>query len=101
MMVQTDPQARVDRLGWTAGHSFTAYGLRFGLRVNDTSVLAAARAAAPLSWQATSAGEVDVLYSLRVASPIARQGLSTNHLLYCGSELLARALDLPPVLTAF
>ncbi len=100
-LYDTTPQARVDRLGWTAGHSFTAYGLRFGLRVNDPSVLAAARAAAPFSWQATSTGEVDVLYSLRVASPIAHQGLRTYHLLYCGSELLARTLDLPPVLTAF
>jgi hypothetical protein len=63
-LYDTAPQARADRLGWTAGHSFTAYGLRFGLRVNDPSVLATARAAAPLSWQATSAGEVDILYSL-------------------------------------
>jgi hypothetical protein len=43
-------QTNVDHLGWTAGQSFIAYGLRFGLRVNDAASRAAACAAAPLGW---------------------------------------------------
>jgi hypothetical protein len=91
----------VDRLGWTAGQAFSAYGLRFGLRVNDATALDAACIAAPLGWQAVPLGEVDVLYSLRVAPPSQRQGQRHYHLLYCGSDLLARAFDLEAVLTAF
>ena len=94
-------QPQVDRFGWTAGRSFSAYGLRLGLRANDPAALAAALVAAPLSWQATTTGEVDVLYSLRVAAPLARPRRSNDHLLYCDSTLLARARDLTPVLTAF
>jgi hypothetical protein len=77
--------------------SFSAYGLRFGLRVNDATVLAVACAAAPFGWQAAPPGEVDVLYSLRVAPPSQRN----YHLLSCGSVLIARAPDLEALLTAF
>ena len=94
----TTLQAKADRLGW-AEQSFTAYGLRFGLRVNDVTVLAVACAAAPFGWQAAPLGEVDVLYSLRVAPP--SRGQRNAHLLYCGSALIARALDLEAVLIAF
>src|SRR3954447_3175217 len=95
----TSSQAKIDPLGWMAEQSFSAYGLRFGLRVNDAAVLDAACAAAPLGWQSAPQGEVDVLYSLCVALP--SQGQPNEHLLYCGSALLARALDLEAMLTAF
>ena len=44
---------------------------------------------------------MDILYSLRLASPTKHKGQRDYHLLYCGSALLARALDLPPLLIAF
>jgi len=31
--------AKLDRLGWADGTSFTAYGVRVGLRVNDAAIL--------------------------------------------------------------
>ena len=95
----TTSQANADSLGWAAGQSFSAYGLRFGLRVNDAAILDVACAAVPLGWQAAPSGQVDVLYSLRVAPP--SQGQPNEHLLSCGSALIARALDLEAVLTAF
>ncbi|MFL5805032.1 MAG: hypothetical protein ACJ8CR_25225 [Roseiflexaceae bacterium] len=94
-------QDEVNRLGWTAGRSFIAYGLRFGLRMNDPATLSQACAAVPLGWHAAPAGEVDVLYSLRVAPPSAQAGMRNDHLLYCGSALIARAPDLAPLLTMF
>ena len=94
-------QAEVDRLGWTAGESFRAYGLRFGLRVNDPSALGEACAAVPLGWQAAPSGEVDMLYSLHVVPPSRREGMRNEYLLYCGSALLVRALDLEAVLSVF
>lgn len=55
----------------------------------------------PLGWQVAPTGEVDILYSLRLAPPSSRQGQRNYHLLYCGSALLARTLELSPLLTAF
>jgi hypothetical protein len=57
----TTSQAKMDRLDWTPGQSFTAYGLRFGLRVSDAAVLGAAAHAVPLGWRPAPLGEVDVL----------------------------------------
>jgi hypothetical protein len=97
-LCDTTQPADVDRLCWTAGQSFSAYGLRFGLRVSQQAALADACAAAPLGWQTTATGEVDILYSLHVAAPLASQ---SDNRLYCGPALLARARDLTPVLAAF
>ncbi|MDM8519566.1 hypothetical protein QUF64_05915 [Anaerolineales bacterium HSG6] len=44
-----------------------------------------------MGWQSTPIGEVDILYSLQQAPPNKRN----YHLLYCGSALLSRTLELP------
>lgn len=66
---------------WTHGQSYTAYGVRFGLRTNDARALADARAYLPPGWVETENGEVDVLYSLAVMPGELR--------LYAGEELIA------------
>ena len=38
----TTTQSQIDHVEWTAGRSFSAYGLRLGLRANDLAALAAA-----------------------------------------------------------
>ncbi|MBN1993736.1 MAG: hypothetical protein JW953_13625 [Anaerolineae bacterium] len=53
-----------------------------------------------MGWQPAPVGEVDILYSLRQAPPSQRKGQRNYHLLYCGSALLARALELPPLFDA-
>jgi len=40
------------------------------------------------------------LYSLRLAAPGKRKGQRNYHLLYCGSALLSRTLELPPLFNA-
>src|SRR5690242_8129156 len=94
-------QEKVDRLGWTDGVTFSAFGLRFGLRSNDSSALIEAAPHAPLGWQSNPMDVVDILYSLRVAPPSPRRGLRHFNLLYCGSAVLARSFDLAPLFTAF
>ncbi len=94
-------QTEVDRLGWTAGQSFTAYGLRFGLRSNDFAVLEQAARHLPLGWQLTPTGKVDILYSLWLAPPRQGKEQPNDHLLYCGSDLLSRTPELPLLLTTF
>ncbi len=39
------------------------------------------------------------MYSLRLAPPSQREGRCNYHLLYCGSALLSRTMELPPLLT--
>jgi hypothetical protein len=55
----------------------------------------------PQGWQQNPVGEVDFLYSLRLAPPNKRRGQRNFHLLYCGSELLARTLKLPALWSTF
>ncbi|HQX81124.1 MAG TPA: hypothetical protein PKW63_05165 [Vicinamibacterales bacterium] len=94
-------QEKVDRLGWTEGTTYSAFGLRFGLRSNDPSALTEATRHAPLGWQSSPMEVVDILYSLRVAAPSPRRGQRNFNLLYCGSGLIARSFDLAPLFTAF
>ena len=44
---------------------------------------------------------MDFLYSLRLASPSKRRGRRNYHVLYCGSDLLARTLELPSLWITF
>jgi hypothetical protein len=81
------------------GQSFTAYGLRFGLRANHLAALEQAAPYLPLGWQPTPTGQVDFLYSLWLAPANQQKGRRNDHRLYCGSALLAHTLDLPPLLT--
>ncbi len=110
---------KIDRLGWTDGRWYTAYGLRFGLRCNDPAALELAAPHLPLGWQPVPEGKtaskadtkVDFLYSLYLAAPAKRKGGALEldegaspeldegyHLLYCGSTLLSRTLELPQLL---
>jgi hypothetical protein len=69
--------------------------MRFGLRANAAEALAQAVTHLPLGWRPSPPGEVDILYSLRIAPASSHQRRRNYHLLYCGSELVARTLELP------
>ncbi len=56
--------AKLDRLGWADGTSFTAYGVRVGLRVNDAAILNDLVARLPPGAKPSSVQRVDHLYSL-------------------------------------
>ena len=56
--------AKLDRLGWADGMSFTAYGVRIGLRVNDAAILRELITRLPPGAKPSSARRVDHLYSL-------------------------------------
>jgi hypothetical protein len=88
-------------LGWTVGQSYTAYGLRFGLRSNDPSALAQVASRVPLGWQPSSLDEVDIWYSFHVAPRSELEAQHRDHLLYCDSTLLARSVDSASLFTAF
>src|SRR5215467_6660779 len=56
--------AKIDRLGWADGMSFTSHGVRVGLRVNDKAILADLVARLPPDAKAATARSVDHLYSV-------------------------------------
>lgn len=92
---------KIDRLGWTEGFSFSAYGTLFGIRTNDTEVLPSLKnLVRSYDWPILEGGEVQSLFSLRVAPP-ARRGRKNFNLLYWGAGRLLRTLDLNEALSFF
>jgi hypothetical protein len=91
---------KLDRLGWAAGLTFTAYGVRVGVRTNDASILDRVRVVLPPGSRATSGRRVDRLFSLTVGGHDAPRNLRRFHLLYAEAEQLVRSLELDDVMTA-
>jgi hypothetical protein len=56
--------AKLDRLGWADGSSFSAYGVRVGLRVNDKAILKRVLTRLPPDSRPSDVRVVDHLYSL-------------------------------------
>lgn len=56
--------AKIDRLGWADGMTFSAYGVRFGVRVNEPRVLESLIERFPPGTEPATARTVDHLYSV-------------------------------------
>src|SRR5580765_4580246 len=56
--------AKLDRLVWADGISFTAYGVRVGVRVNDKAVLKELVARLPPGAKPSNRRTTDFLYSM-------------------------------------
>jgi hypothetical protein len=89
---------RLDKLGWTTGLAFDAYGVRLGVRVNDASVLERIAKLLPPGWKALDSPLVEGLYSLKVAEPSLNKCVKRYHVLYQGVGRIARTLDLDEAL---
>src|SRR5205085_9419960 len=91
---------KIDRLGWAAGFSFSAYGVRAGVRVSDAAVVARLFELLPPGWKISRAAAVERLYSLAAGGACARPGVRRYSLLYADAERLARTPDLAEALDA-
>jgi hypothetical protein len=99
---------KLDRLGWTAGISFRAYGLDLGVRVSDARVLGALEASLPYGSTVSDLAGVDHLYSVVVgrdgedaprrfgAAPTRRK-----HILLSGTDQIARGDDFEEIRRVF
>ena len=85
--------AKIDRLGWVAGIAFSAYGARFGVRVNDADMIADVARRLPPGSQVLSEPEVQILYSLYVAPPARCTTIRRFNILFGGSTILARTVQ--------
>ena len=93
--------AKIDRLGWADGLSFNAYGVRVGVRVNDSAILTDLIARLPPGSRPASFAVVDHLYS--IIGSRAKSGSKVRRLSLGYWNLLrfARAREFDGMLDAF
>jgi hypothetical protein len=89
---------KIDRLGWAAGISLYAYGLRIGIRTNSAEIVRRLPQCLPPGWEPSLSPLVDHLYSLKVGGAGANPRSRNYHLLYGGLTRLARTMDIEELL---
>ncbi len=90
--------AKLDRLVWTAGIAVTSYGVRVGVRVNNSEVLRQIVDCLPPGWKPTSGDKVERLYSLIVGGSSQRPGVRRFNLVYADGLRFGRSERLEEVL---
>lgn len=86
---------------WAAGVTFTAYGVKAGVRVSDGGALAAVAGRLPPGWKRSASPSVERLYSLIAGGETKERRVRRFHLLYAGARLVARTLDGEVILERF
>ena len=92
---------KLDRLVWADGMSFTSYGVRVGIRVNDSGILPAVINRLPPKWKPISATVVDHLYSVIGDSTNADSKVRRLNLAYWNLLRIARSRNFEDMLDAF
>ncbi|HMG76358.1 MAG TPA: hypothetical protein VK582_22985 [Pyrinomonadaceae bacterium] len=92
---------KIDRLGWADGMSFTSYGVRVGVRVNDSAILSDLIARLPPGSKPATFTVVDHLYSIIGSSGKRDSKVRRLNLGYWNLLRFARARDFNDVLDAF
>lgn len=92
---------KLDRLGWAEGLAATAYGVRFGVRVNEAGALRALTERLPPGWRRSASAAVDRIFSVVVGGEARDRGGRRLSLLYAGAARAARSRDLDEVLERF
>lgn len=92
---------KVERLGWAVGFSIKSYGVRIGIRSNDSACLKRVRKHLPHGWELSSSPFVERLYSVLVGLQGTQGNVRRFNLLYGDHIRLARSLDLNQVFETF
>jgi hypothetical protein len=93
--------AKIDRLGWVDGMSFTSYGVRIGVRVNDSAILDDIIARLPPGSKPASFAVVDHLYSIIGSGTKPESKVRRLNLGYWNLLRFARAREFESMLDAF
>ena len=93
--------SKVDGLGWTVGMSLKSYGVRVGIRANDSAALERACQHLPNKWEAVAPNTVDRIYSIFLGDPNSRQTARRLNQLYGDEVRLARSTDLDSLFELF
>jgi hypothetical protein len=89
---------KVDRLGWAAGFSFKAYGVKIGIRSNDPDWLDRVWPHLPYESEVVSSPVVDRVYSIIIGDRSPRANVRRFNLLYGNHIRLARSVNVDEVL---
>jgi hypothetical protein len=92
---------KIDRLGWADGMSFTSYGVRVGVRVNDSAILKEVIARLPPGSKPASFAVTDHLYSIIGSNPKPGSKVRRLNLGYWNLLRFARSRAFDSVLEAF
>jgi hypothetical protein len=91
--------ARLDELKWVEGFTRSSYGVRYGVRVSDPSLIPELMMRLPPGSKPSNPAGVDCVFSLILGG---RQGQIRNYnLCYWNHTRIARSHDLNDVLDAF
>jgi hypothetical protein len=93
--------AKLDRLVWADGMSFTAYGVRVGLRVNDKALLKKLSARLPPGAKPSKAQTTNHLYSLTGFLNGSNGRVTRFNLGYCNLLRFARTRSFDDLLEQF
>jgi hypothetical protein len=92
---------KIDRLGWAAGITFIAYGVRAGVRVNTPDVLDRLLGHLPPQWRPSPSPVVERLYSIIVGVDRTRPGVRLMNLVYANANRIARTAELQSAIDTF
>lgn len=84
---------KLDRLGWTDGITIRSYGVRVGIRVNDSSALERIKKLLPPEWKPATSPVVERLFSVFFGGVASKPNVRRFSLLYGGLEQLVRTFD--------
>lgn len=84
---------KLDRLVWADGFSLKSYGVRIGIRSNDSVGLQRVYDHLPHDWEMLSSEIVDRLYSIVIGGAEKRRNVRRLNLLYGDHVRLARSVD--------
>ncbi|HEX7722750.1 MAG TPA: hypothetical protein VF397_11375 [Pyrinomonadaceae bacterium] len=93
--------AKLDRLGWADGMSFSAYGVRVGLRVNDKAILKRVLTRLPPGSRPSDVRVVNHLYSLAGFANNSNGGVRRFNLGYWNLARFARTRSFEDLLDQF
>ena len=93
--------AKVDRMSWAGGFTLKSYGVKVGVRSNDSAALLRAQEHLPAGWQPGNGPMVDRVYSILVGGPGKRANSRRLSLLYGDDLRIARSRHLEDVFERF
>lgn len=84
---------KIDRLGWTAGFSFSKHGVSVGVRVLDPAILGDVMARVPVGARLGALRTTEYLYSIVTPRGPARAGVRRFDILYVDSLRVTRTTE--------
>lgn len=92
---------KVNRLGWTVGQTFLAYGERFGVRSNSMEVMQTLVSLLPPGTRECAPRKVERVFSVLHGGPAKGGPVKRFHIAYSNELKFARDLDLETVYEKF